>query len=740
MALSKTPTYSSDTSEELMPAAEEGDLTVNTQNIAHILSRLTEMYPNPILASVRETVSNALDATMKIPEADRKPVEVSVGMFDDTFTVRDYGVGMSLEEVKENFLRYGSSTKTGDFEAVGAFGLGAKAPLSYTSEFTVTTTQDGVTTAFKLSNTAAGFKFAIMYSRNTGRENGTIVAIPMVDSDRRDFMEAVSIYQKYSFDLPVIVNGEDPTSHRFAVLGSILLDADTKTYGRVWLDLARPRAYSRLPTMIDGNADYGFVLSGYFYENPSRYGGNRFRYRGSNASIVIELKPGVVDFTSSRDDIAEGPRIQAVRDRIQEALDSPAFLKTAIPSVEENLESREFAEWLRRMRPENRAIAAEVSGEVGLFNKLMDTQRTTADNNSYITSWNFFRTKNPVLNSWGVETLAREIPGEWNNVRKSSSFLEHVSRYMGPHYTVVTGITKDNVAKFLRSRARFVRSLDCQEGAIVALNKPIDSKLEGYVGRISTVVNYTIDEFIAKAASVNPPSRDKTQPKSLEEITVDAVSTSPDTRTMQVTVSAKDLIDNSEIVVLHRESGSYENVHAYFENRGEVAANKPIYIVPNMTALMLKAIVDTSAKVHVHSSAKLTTQRSKYVEEFVKNATEVNSEERTAYLRSVSDKELAGFVIRKKVSYYSLDDSAIKVFELITGVKAKSDQDSSPYNRRRLPSDEVVLDEFISRAPEEKQVRIRHLLDNFPALQLLASENNGKDLTGVIDSIAALAD
>lgn len=740
MALSKTPTYSSDTSEELMPAAEEGDLTVNTQNIAHILSRLTEMYPNPILASVRETVSNALDATMKIPEADRKPVEVSVGMFDDTFTVRDYGVGMSLEEVKENFLRYGSSTKAGDFESVGAFGLGAKAPLSYTSEFTVTTTQDGVTTAFKLSNTAAGFKFAIMYSRNTGRDSGTIVAIPMLDTDRRDFMDAVSIYQKYSFDLPVIVNGENPTEHRFAVLGSILLDADTETYGRVWLDLDA-QSYSRVPTMIDGNADYGFVLSGYFYQNPSRYGGG-FRYRGSNSSIVIELKPGVVDFTSSRDDIAEGPRIQTVRDRIQEALESPEFLKTAIPSIEANLESREFARWLRSMPSERRAIAAEVSTEVGLFNELVNPDRTVDDSDSYITTWDFIRTKNPVMHSWGVNSLAREIPGEWSTVSKSSSFFDHVARWMSAQYTVVTGVTKDNVAKFLRSRARFVRSLDCNEGVIVALNKPVDSRIEGYVGRISNVVNYTFDEFIAKAASVNPPSRDKVQPKTLDEITVDAVAVSPNHGTTQVVVSAKTLIDESMTVVLHRESSVYDSVHAYFENRGQVDADNPIYIVPGMTALMLKAINDTSAKVHVHSSAKETTQRSKYVSDFVKNSETFVGEDRTAYLRSVSDNVLAGFVMNLnnlRSSYYMRDSSSIEVLELITGIRATV-EDSSPYSRRRRPSEDAIRAEFISRIPEEKRTRVDHLLDNFEALQLIFTKNEGKNMSGVIDSIAALAD
>src|SRR5699024_11345085 len=76
--------------EDYLEPEEVIPMQVNLDAMGHIVSRLTEIYPNPIQASVRELISNAVDATMDIPEADRKPIEVGVSAFDNNFTVRDY--------------------------------------------------------------------------------------------------------------------------------------------------------------------------------------------------------------------------------------------------------------------------------------------------------------------------------------------------------------------------------------------------------------------------------------------------------------------------------------------------------------------------------------------------------------------------------------------------------------------------------------------------------------------------
>jgi len=305
MSLSKTNNSSQVETENIIfnTTSEEVAMGVNLEAMTHIISRLTDMYTDPISATVREVVSNALDATALVPEDERKTIKVTTPtLLNPSFIVQDWGVGMSLDTVKKIYSQYGASTKGNDFTQIGAYGLGAKAPLSYCTEFTVETTRDGITTLFKLSRKENGNFTKILSSVPTKKPNGTLVTIPVRMGDKVRFDEALNSYRHYSLDSLIEIDGQIyDYSNTLYLLGEVVLDEDSGTTGRIFMKK------EDAVTLISNSSNsqyipsFGFILSGWFYMSPLENYYNRAR-------LYIELKPGVLDFSSGRDSITKNAR------------------------------------------------------------------------------------------------------------------------------------------------------------------------------------------------------------------------------------------------------------------------------------------------------------------------------------------------------------------------------------------------------------------------------------------------
>jgi hypothetical protein len=95
------------------------------------------LYKDKIKAIIREISCNAYDSHKAA--GNPNPFDVHLpNQFDPTFTVRDYGTGLSDEDMLNLFTTYFESTKTNTNDQIGAFGLGSKSPFSYTTQFTAT--------------------------------------------------------------------------------------------------------------------------------------------------------------------------------------------------------------------------------------------------------------------------------------------------------------------------------------------------------------------------------------------------------------------------------------------------------------------------------------------------------------------------------------------------------------------------------------------------------------------------
>lgn len=105
---------------------------------------LSGFYSEPILAIPRELGANAWDAHVKAGNTKTMFEVHAPNQLEPWFSIRDFGTGLSREDVDTIYTTYFESTKTSDNDSDGCMGLGSKTPFNYTENFTVTSWFNGV--------------------------------------------------------------------------------------------------------------------------------------------------------------------------------------------------------------------------------------------------------------------------------------------------------------------------------------------------------------------------------------------------------------------------------------------------------------------------------------------------------------------------------------------------------------------------------------------------------------------
>lgn len=170
-----------------------------------------KLYTNPIQSIIRELLSNAIDANI----AAKTDNEVQVhfpSYYDPIFYVRDFGVGMSKEELINVFAVYGKSSKRDSNDQIGGLGLGAKTPFSYKkngSVFTVESAKNGKKNTvmfFKNKNNIPCYKYV---GEEDCLDSGTKVSFYVDQSDFDSFIwESIPVFL-FAMQFPEILNGKE---------------------------------------------------------------------------------------------------------------------------------------------------------------------------------------------------------------------------------------------------------------------------------------------------------------------------------------------------------------------------------------------------------------------------------------------------------------------------------------------------------------------------------------------------
>jgi len=189
--------------------AEIGEFRI--RNSAKAFSILSSgLYANKVRAIIRELSCNAVDSHAAAGKKDT-PFDVHLpNTLEPHFSIRDYGTGLSHEQVTQIYTTYFESTKTASNEFIGALGLGSKSPFSYTDNFTVTAIQDGKKGIYSAFINGDGVpSIALMMQEATDELAGVEVKFSV--NDRYDFdkfrQEARNVYTH--FVLKPVISGND---------------------------------------------------------------------------------------------------------------------------------------------------------------------------------------------------------------------------------------------------------------------------------------------------------------------------------------------------------------------------------------------------------------------------------------------------------------------------------------------------------------------------------------------------
>jgi hypothetical protein len=163
------------------------DFQIETNGVM-IKALTSRLYSNPIASIVRELASNALDACSTQPMRIRVPTPL-----DSSFSVRDYGPGLSPQQMVEVFTRFGASTKRKDNSQIGGFGLGAKSPFALVNSYTIVSHHEGTKTTYMASITNNGMPTLHTLGSTPTNETGLEIIVPSAPTP--SWVEALSQIQ-----------------------------------------------------------------------------------------------------------------------------------------------------------------------------------------------------------------------------------------------------------------------------------------------------------------------------------------------------------------------------------------------------------------------------------------------------------------------------------------------------------------------------------------------------------------
>ena len=189
---------------------KEVSFGIKESGMAHILGILrSKLYSNKVLAVIREYACNAQDEHAK--KNSKKPIHITLpNAMDANFKVRDFGPGLSMDDVFEIYIQYGESTKRNTNKCVGMLGIGSKAGFAYADSFLVTSFYQGTKTTYNcyIDPSKIG-KVAVMASEPTDEADGVEVTVPVKEQDMRAFRDnAVGFFRHWK--IKPTVSGYEP--------------------------------------------------------------------------------------------------------------------------------------------------------------------------------------------------------------------------------------------------------------------------------------------------------------------------------------------------------------------------------------------------------------------------------------------------------------------------------------------------------------------------------------------------
>ena len=257
---------------------------IKKEGLSHIFNVLrNQLYSDKVLAVIREYSCNAVDAHTEVGKDE--PILVTLpNQLSPYFKVRDYGRGLTEQEIGEIYAMYGESTKRGTNEQIGQLGLGSKSAFAYGDNFVINSFVKGRKTSYNafIDSTQIG-QISKMGWEKSKEKDGVEIVVPVKNDDFRAFREkALDLFTH--FTVRPEIKGADESNFYAECLPAVMSSDD-------WTIRRHGDSYA-----VMGNIAYPLNSSALDYEYRST------RYELLNeVGLTIYFKIGDLDISASRE-------------------------------------------------------------------------------------------------------------------------------------------------------------------------------------------------------------------------------------------------------------------------------------------------------------------------------------------------------------------------------------------------------------------------------------------------------
>lgn len=281
---------------------------IKKENVAHIFSILrNQLYSDKILAVVREYSTNAIDAHVEANES--RPIEISLpNAFYKEFSIRDFGKGLSQEDIVDIFASYGASTKRESNEFTGMLGIGSKSAFAYTNNFTVISRHNGIEYTYGAYIDETNIGAISLISSQPTKESGVSIHISVPEKDTRAFLTTCyEFFKNLSYE-PIFRNDTEVKRN----LDFYKRNLKSTLLGKDWKIISsNNNAYHSSTVNIEmGNVLYPVSeekIGEWFFPNQHRFhfnSDNKYSLlRHRNLSFIIHAPIGSVKPSASRESL-----------------------------------------------------------------------------------------------------------------------------------------------------------------------------------------------------------------------------------------------------------------------------------------------------------------------------------------------------------------------------------------------------------------------------------------------------
>ena len=295
----------------------------------------SKLYSDANMAVVRELLCNAYDSHKACGKQD-VPIHVQLPSYlNKNFIIRDYGLGLSKEDVIDLYTTFFHSTKADSNDFTGCFGLGSKTPFSYTDAFTVTSYWNGTKYSFVAAKKDGYPNIYCINEEDTDECNGLQISIPVKDGEDYVFKNNLRAYLKFVDEVIVTADIERPK--KILSVNNVSLYPSTNSdaysyYGLEYLFIKQGQSTYKISNDLSKFKDIEVLAS-----------------LSKIADVLIEVPIGTFPVTPNREQLSYSDKVykdleKVLKTAISDLLDFADF-KSLFKLKQEGIDSISTLNW-----------------------------------------------------------------------------------------------------------------------------------------------------------------------------------------------------------------------------------------------------------------------------------------------------------------------------------------------------------------------------------------------------------